>query len=35
MHGLVTALPPALVLWGMIMRVMSEVKITVKVEWRD
>jgi hypothetical protein len=35
MHGLVTALPPAVVLWGMIMQVMKSVEITVKVKRRD
>jgi len=34
MHGLVTALPPAVVLWGMIMRFMDSVEITVKMKRR-
>lgn len=35
MHELVTALPPAVVLWGMIMRVMKNVEVTVTVKRRD
>ena len=34
-HAVMTALPPAVVLWGMIMRVMNSIEITVKVKRRD